>query len=402
MGTTLTRRDSPSTWGGYRVEEQLLIECVRRHLVTSDPAVVTRLVSGPLDWPYLLRIATRHQVLPLLHRAFVESEAAGVSVPSAVGASVRAELDTRTARNRRLAGELVRLLRQAGDAGLALLPFKGPVLAVAVYGDLALRQFADLDLFVEPAQSEAAEGLLGRLGYERRSDFGWAVHLVHRETGLCVDLHRGRLTPETFPVPIAVARLWARRQRVWVEDTPMDTLSMEDLLVVLCIQLARDAWQGKTRLAKICDLAHVLKAGPRLHWARVEAEAGILRVRHVLEFGIRLAERITQVPRPSPRRAAPPRGIVGLVRQEERALFDDPAAPPASRVRGRLAHVHLRERWRDKLRPYRSDALALLSPTSRDRATVRLPPGLSWVYYFIRPFLILRRHGRYLIRGRLE
>jgi putative nucleotidyltransferase-like protein len=400
--TTVTRQQLASARGRYRPEEQLLVECVGRSLGTADLGSLTRLVSSPLDWPYLLQIATWHQILPLLQRALVESEAAGATPPAAAAASIRDELDRWITRNRRLALELARLLRLADQERLALLPFKGPLLALAIYGDLALRQFADLDLLVEPSQSEAAEAFLDRLGYEPRNDIGWAVHLVHRETGLCVDLHRGRLTRPTFPVPISVARLWARRQRVWLDDTPVDTLSTEDLLVLLCVQIARDAWRGRTRLAKVADLAHVLQVGPRLQWSRVEAEAAVLHVRGVIDFAIRLAERITRVSVPFPLPPAPNPGIVGLVDQEERALFDDPDSPPGSRVRYHLFHLHLRERWRDKLRPYHARVLVFLSPNHLDRATVRLPPALGWLHYLLRPFLVLRRHGAYLIRGRLD
>jgi putative nucleotidyltransferase-like protein len=398
----VTRHQLASAWDGYRPEERLLVECVRRSVGTADLATLTRLVSSALDWPYVLQIATWHQVLPLLDRALVESEATGAAPPAAASASIREELAPWIARNRRLALELAGLLRLAGQERLGLLPFKGPVLALAIYGDLALRQFADLDLLVEPSQSQAAEALLGRLGYEPRNDIGWAVHLVHRETGLCVDLHRGRLTRPTFPVLISVARLWARRQRVWLGDTPVDTLSTEDLLVLLCIQIARDAWRGRTRLAKIADLAHVLKLGRGLQWSRVEAEADVLHVRGVIDFALRLAQRVTRVPLPFPLPPAPPRGIEGLVGQEERALFDDPDSPPGSRVRYHLFHLHLRERWRDKLRPYQARVLAMLSPNRLDRATVRLPGALSWLHYLLRPFLVLRRHGAYLIRGRLD
>lgn len=394
---TMTRPSATVLEGLRRPEEQLLLDCVRRVIAPSEVDARTPRVTSPLDWQYLVWLATRHQVLPLLHRVLL-----ALDIPLAARASIQRELHARVARNQRLAAELLRLLRLAAGANLAWLPFKGPALAVGMYGDLALRQFADLDFLVDAAQVARSEELLRSLGYHPRGDYEWEAHFIHHETGLCVDLHRGRLTSDDFPVPVDFRRLWARREPVLLEGERVETLSVDDLLVVLCIQVARDAWQGKTRLGKICDIAYVLKAGDRLSWPSVDAEAGALRVRRVVQFGVLLAGRIAAVSTSAPLPLSTPPGLAALVRQEELALFDDPAAPPPSRVRGHLCHFHLRERWRDKVQPYRARALGMLLPTRLDREALALPPALSWMYYVLRPFLLLWRYGRYLMRGRLE
>jgi hypothetical protein len=126
MTATPAPRPSSSPWAGYRPEERLLVECVRRSLGPEDVIAVRRLVAHPLDWPYLPRIATRHQVLPLLQRALVESEAAGVMLPASAVAPIREALEPRIARNGRLAVELARLLRLADEAGSAGMPRPTP------------------------------------------------------------------------------------------------------------------------------------------------------------------------------------------------------------------------------------------------------------------------------------
>ena len=44
--------------------------------------------------------------------------------------------------------ELLNIHRHLQARGLEVLPYKGPVLAEALYGNVALRQFSDLDLLV--------------------------------------------------------------------------------------------------------------------------------------------------------------------------------------------------------------------------------------------------------------
>ena len=384
-----------------RPEHELLLECVRSGVGEFDVATIKRLLGDSADWSYLIRSATRHQVLPLLHRAVVAAENAGAAVAPSASRAIQQELDTRITRNRQLATELVRLVRLGADTGLALLPFKGAVLACDIYGDVALRQFADVDVLIDPAQSAVAEEFLRSLGYESRLDFGWEAHFVNPQSGLCVDLHRGRLTPEEFPVPDLFTRLWTRRVAVRIDAQQVEAPCIEDLLIILCIQAARDAWQGKTRLGKICDIAYVLRAGDRITWARVQDEARALRVARVVEFGIHLARRVTRVALPTAFASLPHPGIATLVGQEEREMFRDPSVRPPSVMQGHLFHFHLRERWRDKLHPYRRRWLSLMRPSRRDREAMRLPPALSGAYYVLRPLLVLGRYGRYLLRGRL-
>ena len=382
-----------------RPEDELLLECVRKSVGRSDIVTIKRLLDNRVDWSYLLRSATRHQVLPLLHRALVEAESAGTTVPPTARDAVRQELDSRVTRNRQLAAELVRLVKLGAEAGLALLPFKGAVLACDIYGDVALRQFADVDLLVDPSDGAAADQFLRSLGYESQMDFGWEAHFVHPQSALCVDLHRGHLTPEDFPAPELFTRFWARRVAVRIGEQQVMAPCVDDLLIILCIQAARDAWQGKTRLGKICDIAHVLNAGDRISWPHVHAEARALHVARIVDFGIHLTRRIVM---PTAVASPPHHGIATLVGQEERDVFRDPLAPPSSVIQGHLFHFHLRERWSDKLRPYRRRWLSVMRPSRRDRESVRLPPALSWAYYVLRPLLVLGRYGRYLLRGTLD
>src|ERR1041385_4302029 len=51
-------------------------------------------------------------------------------------------------------------------AGVPIVPFKGPVLALLSYGDVSLRAFGDLDLLVQPADAQKARSVLTDAGYK--------------------------------------------------------------------------------------------------------------------------------------------------------------------------------------------------------------------------------------------
>ena len=50
--------------------------------------------------------------------------------------------------------------------GLEVLPYKGPVLAEMLYGNVALRQFSDLHLLVRSGDLPTIKEALAELGYE--------------------------------------------------------------------------------------------------------------------------------------------------------------------------------------------------------------------------------------------
>ena len=70
------------------------------------------------------------------------------------------------ARNERMFAELEQILKAAHEAGLALMPLKGSLLAQRYYPTPYLRPMADLDLLVKPGQEHHATQLLVSIGYK--------------------------------------------------------------------------------------------------------------------------------------------------------------------------------------------------------------------------------------------
>jgi hypothetical protein len=91
-----------------------------------------------------------------------------------------------------------------------------------------------------------------------------------------------------------------------------------------------------------------------------------------------------------------------LVDQECAGLFDA-AGDGRRRRRHAEFHVGVRERLRDRVWPYwmRRGALSW-TPNAHDRTFVSLPRWLSALYYVIRPFRLLWRHGMPSLIGRLS
>src|SRR6516164_3559227 len=134
------------------IEIQLLLLCARSK---TDAKVITNLVSEGLNWHRLIELATQHGVRPLLMRSL--KSACWSGVPLSIQLVLESFYKETVVRNLYFTSELLRLLDVFRRNSIPIAAFKGPVLAEVAYGDLALREFLDLDALVHEADLCKAE-----------------------------------------------------------------------------------------------------------------------------------------------------------------------------------------------------------------------------------------------------
>ena len=105
--------------------------------------------AGPLpavtNWPSLIEAADYHGLAPLLGSAI---HPCPDEISEDDAARLRCAYRDSARRGLFLTTRLLLLLGRFEDAGISVIPLKGPVLAEMLYPDPALRPFSDLDLLV--------------------------------------------------------------------------------------------------------------------------------------------------------------------------------------------------------------------------------------------------------------
>jgi hypothetical protein len=311
-------RPTPPSW---HAREYHLLRCAARvRLTPAESFDLTRLFQADFHWDFVLAAGRRHGILPLLHLHLRDVHA----VPQAVRDQLQAHARANAARNLLLSGELLQLLRLFAADGVTALPFKGPTLAVQAYGNLALREFGDLDLLVPEAELPRAKALLQERGYRVQYPFSPRQEAAYvrtirqlpmrREDGCIVELHAA-LAPRSFCFPLDTAQLWRRRVAVALLGQSAPAPCPEDLLLILCMHGAKHLWNN---LGWICDVAELLRACPGIDWPATRRRARELRARRLLDLALDLAREVLGAPAPVP--AAD--GVVGgLRRRVVRELF---------------------------------------------------------------------------------
>ncbi|MDQ3744794.1 MAG: nucleotidyltransferase family protein [Acidobacteriota bacterium] len=377
-----------------RGEHALLLLCARTKVCGEDARRIESLARGRLDWDYLLGLARRHTVLPLLQRQ-LEAHA-GDSVPTEVRRALGEKFRDNAARNLLLAGELVRITRLLEAEGVGTLAYKGPALAACAYGDLSLRRFLDLDIIVRRRDVPRARSVLRALGFSAPCGLSQSQEdvLLRSQHNLALARDGGRLTVELHwdvaqrrfaDVPLGES-VWARAVSVRVGGGEVKTLAPEDLLVALCVHGAKHFWE---RLAWVCDVAELLGSTQNLDWPLVLALARDSRVERMLLLGLGLASGLLGAPLPEDlsRRARADAAAARLSREVARRMFDGAEFEPLGTVRGLRFNLSARPRLLDKVRYFRY----ALTPTDKDLAALRLPPKLTFAYYLLRPLRLLRK-----------
>ena len=371
--------------------------CARTGPDSEQRGRIEALLQKGIDWPELLRLARRHGLMPLCYRGL--SAACPGAVPAAVLARLRDLVRIGQASNEYRTGALLRLLRRLEAVGIPAVPFKGPVVAVTVYGDLGLRYFSDLDILIHAHDLPRTRGLLTEEGYQaKKVCLSSQQSFVHPASRLLVDLHWG--IPLTWWSHIDPERWWERLVSVSLAGTPVRSFAPEEALLILCVNAAKAFWD--VALKDFCDIAEQIRARPALDWGRVSREARRCRCQRLLFAGLHLANDLFGVPLPAEvrRRMKRVRGFEGVAATLRARLLTE-ESPPVRPTEYHLWNLQIMDALRDRLRYCGTTLLpAVLRPTERERALLPLPSCLAFLHYLLRPLRLARKLLLYLLRPR--
>ena len=372
-----------------RPEHELLLSCGRVRLEDSTARRVRELLSENLDWSRLVPTAQRHGLIPLLyhHIAAIDHDA----VPELAFQQLRDRALATTRRNLRLTAGLIDLLGALDDADIPAMLFKGPALALAAYGNLALRPFSDLDILVRTADLPRTVDLLRSRGFTRKLElraaqkrayvqFQYASAFNGVEEQVHVDLH-WRFAKRYFVIGLRPQTLWQESTPVPLPGARARTFSPEVLLLLLCWHGAKHGPTPWPRALWVCDVAELIRATPRLDWSKVLEHARRHGGQRILRLGLALAGDLFGAPLPGDVRERIRRDrVVRELAAPIRASLFESADPGRLKDRIRF-EIRVRERLRDKL----AYALTrLLLPGPRDWTIVPLPRLLAPLYVPLR------------------
>lgn len=387
---------------------QLLVASARKTLTAADSEHIVKLCDKPLNWQTWLNLVDQHSVAPLIWHSLNKFDNI-IPEPTLYALHERIKINTKRTLLQTI--ELAKLVRLFDKAGIPILSFKGPALAIQAYGNLALRHAGDLDLMlIEPSSVWEADRILTEAGYIRtHPDFELtplqksaymkiSPHLVYtyKNLELPIELH-WRWTPNPYLCPLSVEEVWQKRELITIANTKVATMSREDILLYLCVHGAKHAW---ARLKYLCDIPVLMDNGFSKDIEPLLVRARQLGVLNMVTQGFLLAHQVLNMPLPpaiSAEAQANPTAQT-LVKVAQQVLREDEsyweADKPLALVK-KPARILRVLNYNLKLRPelkYKQYHLYLKSTSYLDWSIIRLPDRLFFLYFILRPFLFVVRH----------
>ncbi len=359
----------------------LLLGCARA-TITGDRAAAT--IPEPVDWQRFAALATRHGMAALARRAL----AGDPSLPPEAERSLADLARQIGGRSLSYSQTLLAILQDLREARITVMPLKGPVWAQELYGDLATRQFSDLDMLLHLEDVPRAEAVLAERGFipayepDRRSSrppMRGRHHLVLMEpgSGVIVELHWLLAGPKEGLRADAGEVLSRAGEVGFLGDTVLLPCPL-DLFFYLAVHAASHRW---SRIEHICALGAAATRLSGGEWTAVQAAASRYRVQRRVWVAVLLLERLGVTLPGAVREAAAADGIASEVASAAYIGWDEEDLRAAA-LRDAFAHARTMD---GTVSAARRGLAYLLEPDEVDWSWVRLPRPLYPLYWALRP-----------------
>ncbi|MHC3994916.1 nucleotidyltransferase domain-containing protein [Thiomicrolovo sp. ZZH C-3] len=351
----------------------------------------------------LLTMANAHGLLPLVYQSLVNLDGKKLftHIPPAANSQLHTLIaDLKSAylqiaqRNMLMAAELLRIAKVLKANGIKAVTFKGPALAQLLYGDITLRQFGDLDLLIHRKDIDLLKHHLCMEGYEdtllipaeqEQQWYRYAKDMVlyHPQKHLPLELH-WQLLDADYPIRINLHSIWSEAQPIQINGHTIHTFSNEALLIYLCIHGSKHLWE---RVGWIKDIDVLIRTQP-IDWHGVSAQMAGGNFRRLLLLGLHLSSRHFDTPLPSAFEPYPEdrHWLAPLIRFVENSWGHHAGMFSSTRAMLRLfPTLPMKLRYLNKV---------LFKPSKNEYRLLNLPRGLHWAYFFLRPYLLVKKYLR--------
>lgn len=369
----------------------MLIHCATARLEGNTPHSLESLLKETFDWAYLLRMAFQHKMLPLLYHHVCALPTG--TVPESPFKQLQQYYLSNSFRNLHLTHELIRLLEGLQSEGIHAVPFKGPVLAALAYDNLSLRTLYDLDLLLPFAQIFRAKEWMISQGFRPQEEMTKAEEDRHlrrhceynfeRDTdGLIVEAH-WKIRPDFFSFRLPPEVLWGRLKTTVLAGQEIPTLSVEDLILILCVHGSGDRWN---RLELIGCLGDLIRRSPEVDWEILLESSRSTGSERMLFLGLLLARTVSDPPLPADlvRRMESDSAVQVLKARVAARLFQEKETS-AREFEKWSFYLRMRERFQDRSVYLRYLMGRVFIPTELDRQQYPLPSHLEFLYPLLRP-----------------
>lgn len=374
-------------------EDQLLLCCVNTWKDAKNETKIKSLINSDLDWDYLLELASRHKLLPLLYWQL--EHICLDEIPSEFMQNLKEFLKNNASKNLFFMKEVIEVIKTLNEQDIQSVPYKGPILAQQAYGNLTMRQFGDIDLFVRKDDVPRIKEILISKGYTPEFNLDSVqeqnylksqreLKFDHELKGICLELH--------WKFSGVFLNLPSNAEEIFLDDlislnmggVLIREISPENLLLILSIHNASHQWG---RLAWLVDIVTLIK-NKEMDWQKVLKISRQLSIQKILFINLYMCQILFNLELDN--------DISGHLNDDSMIKVSNSFLEnyfldisENSLMENMIISISLRERKLDGIK----DCLSgIFNPSFYELKHLKLPSPLFFLYYIYRPLNLLKRY----------
>lgn len=371
-------------------EEELILLCARTSQDKNSEIRIKRLIKSEINWEQIVYIASSHGLKPLLYfnlKNYADQITFNISI-------LKDFYLNNTHKNLFFLGEMMRILHVFEKNNITAIPYKGSIMAINGYGNLAFRQFGDIDLYINKKDINKIKEILKNEDYRLKLDIIDSNEEYYLKSQRELKFIKDNLIIETQWNVVGISFSYPDGnyfpldhdlKHLIVNNNDIRTFSDEDLILILSLHVAGHLWG---RLSWLCDLAELIKNTEKINWQKVMDKAHFLAIDRILYLNLSLINKLFEVELPD---------------EVRERIFEDPVIDNLEKDVLKniftpdkfsfLERISLRFKMRERPSNRFKDVIrTLFIPTYHDFSDLTLPKPLYFLYYIIRPFLLFRRY----------
>jgi len=281
-----------------KTEDKLLIYLSQTSMNPETEEKVNNLFGEKINWNYILDKGSYHGLRSLL---YFNLKNYSDKVPEDILNLLKDYFVSNTHKNLLFLGEMLKLYKIFEENNITSIPYKGPVMAVYGYGSLSLREFGDLDIFIDKNDFSRVKNILLDENYEpvlKLNSSKEAEYLKSQreykfknlENGLILEIQWNVVGFSfSFPYESSFPINQDKLKFISINDKSVNIFGDEDLLLILSLHVAGHLW---SRLSWLCDIVELIKKSEGMNWNQIIDKANYLAIERILYLNLSLSHKL--------------------------------------------------------------------------------------------------------------
>lgn len=344
-----------------------------------------------IDWDLFVKLVLKHRMIsPILkNRAYFQEK-----VPQVIMDRLHKIKRNQSTLSLKYANYVIQIHELFEEQKIEHCFFKGPLLSYELYSDVGFRNFGDIDILVSKNKVERAKAIIENADFkciypnidlsEKQRKINYNIshhyHLKHLSENIHIELHWNISNPQTFS-GLDTNKLLENRRDFNVSGHKLPYISAIENIVYLAAHGAIHQWY---RLFWLKDFSVLLAKSSQKDIEMAWALSGKLKLERCFLQACQLSKLVFNVEMPNSISAEilnvwyvkTPLNCLNFTELKQQGIT------------GKLQYI----KYRLKLKPsftYYFDLIFRLRTHLSDWEFIRLPKGMFFLYYPLRPLLLL-------------